>query len=405
MNVSNKLSYNRPWPKLPDRALYGLTGQVVEMILPHTEGDPAALAMDFLIGFGIMAGNEIGQRPHMEADGAQHPARLNALIVGDTSRARKSSAYQRVYQIMSKVNPDFTATRIRSGFGSGEALIDDVAESADKRLWVCESEFSRVLVAANRDGSILSHVMRQAWDGDRLQVRTRKKRVMADEAHVAVLGHITMEDLRANLTQKDAANGFLNRFLIVCVKRSQNLPSGGSLEDGQMNKKARLINERLNKTKNITEMSRSEKAERLWAQYYEEMAHDNPGGVLEGIIARSEAQVLRLSVVYALTDGSAVINTQHVHAAWAMWSYCRASAAYVFGRGILADMILAGLDKTEKESLSKTDIHQLLGRHEKAEDINNILEGLENEGVVEIVTLERGSGRPETRVRLKSRTK
>ena len=390
------------WPQLDDAALYGLTGEVVRMLLPHTEADPAALAIDFLCGFGVMAGTEFGPWPHMNADGARHPARLNALIVGDTSRARKSSAIQQVKRIFRAVDADFIGSRMLSGFGSGEALIDDVAESPDKRLWLCEHEFSRVLVAAQRDGSILSHIIRQAWDGDRLQVRTRKKRVVADEAHVAVLGHITAEELRSTLRETDAVSGFLNRFLIVCVRRSKLLPSGGSLNDHDLKRTARQIGMRLAMTRDITELVRSERAEILWKRLYGEMAADNPGGLLGAIVARSEAQVLRLSVAYALTDGSAVIKTQHVRAAWAMWSYCRASAAYAFGRGILADTILGGLANTEERGLSKTEIHALLGRHQKAQDISNVLQGLEREGVVEAFTVKRRSGRPQTRVRLSS---
>ena len=397
IDPSSPLDQRRP--QLSEDALYGLTGKVVRRLAPHTEADRAALALDFLCGFGVMAGNEIGPWPHAMADGAEHPARLDVQVVGDTARARKSTAFHQIRRLLRLVDPDFIDTRVLSGFGSGEAIIDDVAESPDKRLWLCEHEFSRVLVAAGREGSILSHIIRQAWDGDRLQVRTRKKSVVADSSHLSVLGHITLDELRANLGSTHATSGFLNRFLFACVSRSQLLPSGGRLEDTDLKKLALLVGKRLKETKNITDVTRSEKAERLWERHYEEMANDNPGGLLGAIVARSEAHLLRLSVVYALTDGSPIIKTQHLRAAWAMWSYCRESAAYVFGRGIVADTILAALVQKGDLGLSKTGIHNLFGRHSTAQDIDSALNLLEREDLIEMTQLQ-GKGRPQTRVRL-----
>ena len=45
----------------------------------------------------------------------------------------------------------------------------------DKRLLVVESEFAQALQAAGRDGSILSPILRDAWDGKTLRVLARSK--------------------------------------------------------------------------------------------------------------------------------------------------------------------------------------------------------------------------------------
>lgn len=47
--------------------------------------------------------------------------------------------------------------------------------------------------------------------------------------------------------------------------------------------------------------------------------------------ARAEAYVLRLSMIYALMDGTAQIKKQHVEAAIAVWDYCSESARLIFG--------------------------------------------------------------------------
>ena len=74
-----------PWPApLGPPALSGAAGELVKLIEPTTEADPAAVLIQFLVGFGGM----VGRGPHVRVDGHQHGANLFAVVVGDTSRAR-----------------------------------------------------------------------------------------------------------------------------------------------------------------------------------------------------------------------------------------------------------------------------------------------------------------------------
>ena len=55
------------------------------------------------------------------------------------------------------------------GVGSGEGIISELkdeqgVESKDKRLLIFESEFATVLRVMQREGNILSPILRQAWD-------------------------------------------------------------------------------------------------------------------------------------------------------------------------------------------------------------------------------------------------
>lgn len=73
------------WPLLSNPAWHGLAGEFVAAIEPHTEADPVELLVDFLVSFG----NAVGSGPHASADGSRHPARLNVVLVGKTSKARE----------------------------------------------------------------------------------------------------------------------------------------------------------------------------------------------------------------------------------------------------------------------------------------------------------------------------
>lgn len=100
-----------------ERALYGLAGEIVKAIEPHSEADPVALLLQILIAFG----NLIGRTAYFEADGADHHTNLYGVLVGATS-AGKGSSWAHVRRLFAKVESDWTDKRIKSGLSSGESL-------------------------------------------------------------------------------------------------------------------------------------------------------------------------------------------------------------------------------------------------------------------------------------------
>jgi hypothetical protein len=112
------------------------------------------------------------------------------------------------------------------------------------------------------------------------------------------------------------------------------------------------------------------------------------------IIGRAEAQVVRLSCVYALLDKSAEISLKHLEAALALWDYCERSAFVVFGDST-GNLVADGILKAMKEHgpLDKTQISDLFGRNRSADEIDWALTLLEREGRA-IQTVESTGGRP-----------
>jgi hypothetical protein len=319
------------------------------------------------------------------------------VIVGETSKARKGTSYAQVRRIFVGADMQFTGERVLGGFGSGEAFVDAVASGDDRRLLVVEPEWARILSVSKRDGSTLSPLMRQAWDGDRLAVRSRGAGlVSADGAHVGVVGHVTIEELRAKLTDTELANGFANRHLFVCAKRSKLLPSGGVIDESLISDLARKTAKALDSARDVGLMHRTPAAEELWSTLYYEMAEDEPGGLLEAVIARDAAQVLRLSVAYALSDSSHLIGVEHVEAAWAFWSYCRESAAYIFGDSLgspVADRLLQALRASGVDGLDGRQLDRALGGHVSAVEVRATLDLLNRRGFI-LTRDEETGGRP-----------
>ena len=119
-------------------------------------------------------------------------------------------------------------------------------------------------------------------------------------------------------------------------------------------------------------------------------------GLLGSVTSRAEAQVLRLSMVYALLDRSSVIRVEHLRAALALWRFCEASAKYIFGDALgdpVADTILAALRSSGPAGLTRTQIRDLFDRHTKEDKIASALASLEALSLARRVTQVTG-GRP-----------
>ena len=352
-------------------AFHGLAGDFVKRVEPHTEAHPAGLLIQFLVAHG----NVIDRTAHAIADGAPHYCNEDVVLVGPTSKSRKGTGLKHVKNVFKHVDPGWRKNCITTGLSSGEGLIWAVRDPiekmengeivrvdpgvSDKRLMAIEEEFSKVLVVADRKDNTLSAILRSAWDGDDvLRCMTKNSPARATDAYISILGHITREELRSELTETAAANGFGNRFLWPAVRRSKVLPEGGgsySIAD---------LVERLQKAVSFAreagELKRDEAARKLWAEVYPKLSAGKPG-LLGAITARAEAHVLRLSVLYALLDCSAVVRVEHVKAALEVWRYCEDSARWIFETKTgnwRADRILAALKVAGKKGKTKEQIRR-----------------------------------------------
>src|SRR5262249_23993595 len=159
----------------------------------------------------------------------------------------------------------------------------------------------------------------------------------ATGAHISIIAHITEAEARARLTRTDMANGFANRFLFCCVKRSKFLPHGGNLDDTEIARLGALAANAAAVARKVGRVRMNVPAAQAWEQAYPELSTDR-AGLVGAVIARAEAQVIRLALIYALLDcrvGDDTVRTHidvaHFEAALAVWAYCETSALRIFG--------------------------------------------------------------------------
>jgi hypothetical protein len=391
----------RPWPSDPGKEAYhGLAGDVVNSISPHSEASREALLIQFLVAFG----NLIGRHAYRVIGGSRHHCNLFGMLVGKTGKGRKGTSWAWIERFIkeTEVEQAWVKDRIMNGLSSGEGVVyalrdpvhakeavknkksglittyqDTIKDHGveDKRLLIVEEEFASVLRVGGRESNILSAVLRQLWDGKQLGNLTKNSPHRATDAHGSLLGHITQFELLETLKSNDKANGYCNRFLWVCARRSKILPDGGGIPQWQ---------QKIDEFKVVVEHARAKDREMtrdaatvaLWHEVYPHLSQDRPG-VLGLVTNRAEAQVSRLAMIYALLDGTDRIEKIHLQAALALWDYCERSCAWIFGEGTgnrHADALLRELRR--RGGMTQTEIYNFFGKNKSIADIKMILEPL-----------------------------
>jgi hypothetical protein len=180
-----------PAPRpLRGAAFHGLAGEFIRLVEPHSEADPAAMLVQFLVAFG----NACGRGPGFLVESDEHGTNEFVGVVGETSKARKGSGWGHNRRIMRLADQEWESRCIGSGIASGEGLIHAVRDPLvvrrkartkdererqdedgrieeevdpgveEKRLLVVQGELAQVLRVMQREGNTVSPILRDLWD-------------------------------------------------------------------------------------------------------------------------------------------------------------------------------------------------------------------------------------------------
>lgn len=387
-------AHSRPIPVLEPEGYYGLAGRVVETVAPITESTLPAVVANFLVTFGVAAGRGL----HARVGATRHHLNEFAMLVGD-SGAGKGSSHDPVKDLFARVDPTWAKHNvITGGLSSGEGVINAVRDKitkekldqktgtmsvevvdegvADKRVLFVQTEFGGVLINMSRAGNNLSALMRAAWDGSTLQTLTRNP-LRATDPHIGILAHVTPKDLHEHLEPVEIANGLLNRFLMIDVRRRQNLPHGGGYAN--LNPLVQELAQTLAFARTMGPLERSPEANFIWEKLYPYLV-DSREGEIDTIIQRRRAHVLRASGMYASTDTLRLISADHLMAAIALWQFSEATVCYYFA-DVIPDKtqakIVAEL-KSRPGGLPRQMLRELLGRGIRG--LDKAIDSLEDSG-------------------------
>lgn len=383
---------------------HGVLGEICRTIGPMTEADPMGILITGLVGLG----NLFGAMPFVRIGQVKHPARLSAVIVGASSKARKGTATTEMQAVLDMIEPQEDTCWSRrcvvrgGGMTSGEGLIEALRDGhfvpkkgqkepeyvegvADKRLFLVETEFGRVLSVMTREGSILGAILCQAWETAGTLTSLSRRQLSATGAHISILGHITITELKEKLSVGDIHNGFGNRILWCLVRRQRLLPEGSNthLIDWDGMGVLQKLRHALSLSRRTSEVSLSPDAMAYWREAYPRLSIEQPG-VSGELCHRFETQALRIGLIYCLLDARARIEPEHLQAAYELLLYCRRSVQKIWGDRTgshTADAMIVEIKKVGPEGVKRSMLRALCANGRKKLEVDralNLIRGLEH---------------------------
>lgn len=343
-----------PPPRLDESMLYGLAGDVAKAASETTEANPVAVSAGFLTYISAMVGRDV----YLPVGNVFHHARLFTLHVGRSGRGRKGDALSIVHRIRWAMPEHFTphekmlseakpsagplGQAHTGGLSSREGLAWLIRDKTagknkkgkeivtddgipDKRLWVAESEFANVLQQSKRDGNTLSSALRDAWDGQDLKPATKNNRTWASDPHIAISGAITPSELLAMVERRELTSGFCGRFLVFYAERVRLEPSPSPTPENVLNDLAertldviRFAKGDYPNTHNTRRARLAPSTEETYRELYMgELSQPIGNDLLDALLERRAAYLLRLALLFAITDQSLMIERHHIEAALA----------------------------------------------------------------------------------------
>lgn len=433
-NGQNGNQHIVPWPDpINDAGMWGIAGEYVRLVEEHTEGDRNIILLSFL----TYAGNYLGRNFYVRTGADRHYPNLYLCPVGTTGTGRKGSGVSAAQAFFTEGNCPPTLPHLVHGVSSGEGLMNLVRDArkdkqfnkknkeweeittdpgvSDKRLMVTLGEFQQYIAAMRRQESILSSVLRQAWDTGRIASPSKNNEIAVNGAHISLIGCISKEELLAETMAVDAQNGTLNRFLFACSRRSRLLPEGGDFDSliqsprwSELQEQfATNIQKAMPQDQALCRIDRDTTAQDEWGRnqtpdrgMYKLLSQPRIG-LWGTVTARGAQQVIRLSTINAVINGLSGIPGDEdglrggpQTAAIEQWRFCDHSARYIFGDrmdDVVAIRIMEILRETGTAGTTRNQLHDRI--HRTSGEIQQSLSWLATSGLAYCQTVPT-AGRP-----------
>ena len=356
VSQEDSIDPHRNAPKPDPAMLYGLVGDVGRAAAETTEANRYASAASHL----AMLSAGIGRNVFLPVGNVKHHARIFMLHVGRSGRGRKGEAVSLTKRIRMEIEKQHSedagnladpfcgqmhdgglstreglALLIHDGYRNGK---EDVPPIGDKRLLIIESEFANVLHQAKRDGNTLSAALRDSWDGVSIRPATKTSRLWASDPHISLTGNITPSELLGLMESRELSNGFANRFLIFWAERERiepfpmPTPRAVVADLAERTKKViRFATEGYPASRDSRPMELSADARTEYARLYRgELSMLVDGEKVAALLERRAPMLLRLAMIFALTDRTLTIEIHHIRAALAWVRFHRDSVRFIF---------------------------------------------------------------------------
>lgn len=395
-------------PSLGDEGLSGLLGDMSNSLADGTEASKELIAGYLLSVLSVSIPRGYVSIPF----GALNTVpRINALFVLGTgsgkglSEKQANALLKRCKELIEDAE-EYSFSRCHTGgLSTGEGLINFIRDEyvdgkgvviegvTDKRLLVVESEFANLLVKANAKNSILSGVIRKLFDGDELEPLTKTDKTGCKEPHVAIVGHITSQELLEKLDSVSIANGFANRFPIFVGPKQVYQPIPKVIDSALLDQLATRLNSVLEWVNaKQRSMGMSECYTELWCEEYPRLKQlGASNSVEESLMTRAAHYASMYAMLFAVLDKSDSVTSLHLRSALAWVDYWHESVRYIFnteGAVNLANQaseraykVLATIQRlirdNQGEPITRTPLKTALGKKFSSKQVTEALSFLQ----------------------------
>ena len=218
--------------ELTDKTYWGLIGDFVNIALPTTVASREMLLYQSLPVFG----SSLGKKSFVPFGADRHYAVPWTLTIASTAQG-KGSVKNIVLAAARMLDDYFSKNGIKGNVASGEALVrvcagTGMANAVTRLVWIMP-EMSLLFNAMDRDGSVLSQMLRQAYDFDLIENErsSKKNSVIATNYVLGMMGTITPRELREAMGEINWSNGVANRFLWNIGSRTKKLKTSRTIPD------------------------------------------------------------------------------------------------------------------------------------------------------------------------------
>ncbi len=401
------------WPRMPEAAFYGLAAMLTQIIgEENCEADWGALLVTVLTSAAACFGAECTLRLRSN----DYPARLYTALIS-TSPAHQGAAFRSVREVFmaaqnsSRARRKFAAATLGyeqlvtgddfikmildiahedDGEPTGPVLLEDKA--SPHRL-IAIRQFGPTLNNIRRSNSPLGPMLSEAWYSAEFNLIDRSRTRIPARAHVCLLGQVPLDVLRTMRQDDPGFNATCSQFLWTLMRPREAVWSPESTDREKLTGLTGRVASTIGYARKQKRVHLSAESEEMWRrELYPQLAQEPPG-VVGTICSLGSEMVLRLSLVYALLDESALVLPAHLRAADAVWRYCRASVRYIFGQTARAT-----LDKRIRNALSsgpktQSELHRHFGNNFAIEVLVAALSELQARGLVEWSTTGGGPGK------------
>lgn len=393
-------------PRMKAAIFNGKIGEILGVLDGATEAPLATIAANLIPMLGIM----LGRQTRFQHGDLDFTPNMFWVVVAPTGLGRKGTGTRASKKAIDFIDPSFFEENCIDGLASGEFLINAMSDPVylktgdlksgreDQRAVLHYEEFSGLLLAINREGSMFSSVLRRAYDQSaalRYGSMTHGAKI-SSKHHIGISAAITPNELQTHFSKLSTSDGLGNRITWAWTDTERMLPEGGHIDVARLAELSFEIRDGMGIAHpgdygTVVVPPKvyrfSEEVRERWVDFdYEVLHHKGRSESGLGVmLARQSNHVLKTALIYAAIDGADSIEMSHYEAGLAWADYSEATVTALFAGTThtqIANECLASIREHPGRAVSRSELYKAFGFHKTSAQLAAALDELERQRMI-----------------------